>query len=68
MKSLIHSQTSTMQLLKFWNGYLVISSLILMACDYISILGLKLISVNEVAPDGMREGDQNGKSAFWQMQ
>ena len=57
MKSLIHSQTSTVQLLKFWNVYLVISSHILMGCDYISILGLKLISVNEMVPDGVREGD-----------
>ena len=46
MKSLIHSQTSTVAPLKFGNGY-VISSLTLLACEYISMLGLKLIHVSE---------------------
>ena len=42
IKLLIHSQTSTVQLLKFGNGK-VISFDTLLACDYLSMLGLKLI-------------------------
>ena len=50
MKILIHSQTSTVQLLKFWNGYLISSHNLLITCDYLSILELKLIQVSKRGP------------------
>ena len=49
MKLLVHSQTKTGALLKFENGY-VISSQTLYVCNYISILGLKLIHVTKMGP------------------
>ena len=55
MKLLIHSLTSTVAPLKFRNG-LVISSHILLACDYLSMLGLKL---NHVLVN-MATGHKNG--------
>ena len=49
VKLLIHSQTWVVKLLKLENGS-VISSHILVACDYISMLGLKLIHFSERGP------------------
>ena len=46
MKLLIHSQTSTVQPLKFGNGY-IISPTLYWACDYLSMLGLKLIHASQ---------------------
>ena len=42
MKLLIHPQTSTVQLLTFGNGWVILSH----TCNYVSMLGLKLIHVN----------------------
>ena len=45
MKLLIHSQTSTIVPLKFGNGYVFFYSTLYNDCNYLSVLGLKLIHV-----------------------
>ena len=49
MKLRVHSQTSTVQSLKFGNGYML-SSHIYWACDYISMLRSNLIHVSKTEP------------------
>ena len=56
MTVLVNSQTSTAAPLKFGNGK-VISSHIYWACDYLSMLELKLIHVSKTAPGGQCLGN-----------